>query len=144
MTSMAGPVERRVDLEDSPNLRVVMDAFESLAEDGLEAAVEHLLDHAHADVEFCSYVGAGKVLRGPDQVRAFYREQREAGTSLVVRPSSFEECGDEVFVNGSLRVVQPTGGFAESQLSWTYRFRDGGLQEARWGPRRPAVSPDRS
>jgi hypothetical protein len=34
--------------------------------------------------------------------------------------------------------VRPTGGFAESQISWTYRFRDGRLQEARGGPRRAA------
>ncbi len=137
---MAGPVEPRADLADSPNLRVVMDAFERLDEDGLAAAIEHMLDHARADVEFLPYVGAGKVLRGPDQVRAFYRGQLEAGMSLVARPSSYEDRGDEVFVNGSLRVVQPTGGFAERQLSWTYRFREGRLQEARWGPRRPAVA----
>jgi ketosteroid isomerase-like protein len=140
MNSMAGPVEPRAHVADSPNLRVVMDGFDRLDEDGLEAAIEHLLDHAHADVEFCPYVGGGKVLRGHDQVRAFYRGQHEAGTSLVARPSSFEDRGDEVFVNGSLRVVQPTGGFAESQLSWTFRFRDGRLLEARWGPRRPAVA----
>lgn len=140
MKSMAGPVERRVDPEDSPNLRVVMEAFERLDEHGVEAAVEHLLDHAHPDVEFYPYMGAGKVLRGPDEVRAFYRSQLEMGTSLVARPSGFEDCGDEVLVNGSLRVVQPTGGFAESQLSWTYRFRDGRLQEVRGGPRRPAVA----
>jgi ketosteroid isomerase-like protein len=144
MNSLAGPVEPRADLAASPNLRVVMDAFDRLDEGGVEACIEHLLDHAHPDVEFCPYVGAGKILRGPDEVRAFYRGQLEAGMSLVARPSSFEDRGDEVFVNGSLRVVQPTGGFAESQLSWTYRFREGRLQEARWGPRRPAVATRRS
>jgi hypothetical protein len=41
-------------------------------------------------------------------------------------------------VHGSLRVVRPTAGFAESQVTWTYRFRDGLLQEAGWGPRHPA------
>jgi ketosteroid isomerase-like protein len=140
MNSMAGPVEPRPDLADSPNVRVVKDAFEALGEGGVEAAIEHLLSHAHADVEFYPYVGAGQVLRGPDQVRAFYRGQLEAGTSLVPRPSSFEDCGDEVIVNGSLRVGRPSGGFAESQLSWIYRFRDGRLQEARWGPRRPGAT----
>jgi ketosteroid isomerase-like protein len=90
-------------------------------------------------VEFCPYVGAGKVLRGPDEVRAFYRGQLEAGMAFTVRPSTFEERGDDVvLVNGSLRVVRPSGGFAESQLSWTYRFRDGRLQEVRGGPRRAA------
>jgi ketosteroid isomerase-like protein len=144
MNSVAGPVEPQADLSDSPNVRVVKDAFDLLGEGGLEAAVEHLLSHAHADVEFRPYVGAGQVLRGPAEVRAFFRGQREAGTSLVPRPSSFEDCGNEVVVNGSLRVVRSSGGFAESQLSWTYRFRDGRLQEARWGPRRPAVTARRS
>jgi ketosteroid isomerase-like protein len=140
MNSVAGPVEPQSDLADSPNVRVVKDAFGLLDEGSLEAAVEHLLSHAHADVEFRPYVAAGQVLRGPAAVRAFYRGQLEAGTSLVPRPSSFEDRGDEVIVNGSLRVVRPSGGFAESQLSWTYRFREGRLQEARWGPRRPAAT----
>jgi ketosteroid isomerase-like protein len=140
MNSMAGPVEPHPYLADSSNLRVVKDAFEVLGEGGLEAALDHLLSHAHADVEFHPYVGAGQVLRGPNEVRAFYRGQLEAGTSLVLRPSSFEDNGDEVVVNGSLRVVRPSGGFAESQLSWTYRFRDGRLQEVRSGPRRPLAA----
>jgi ketosteroid isomerase-like protein len=140
MNSMAGPVEPQSDLADSPNVRVVKDAFGLLDEGSLEAAVEHLLSHAHADVEFRPYVAAGQVLRGPAEVRAFYRGQLEAGTSLVPRPSSYEDRGDEVVVNGSLRVVRPSGGFAESQLSWTYRFREGRLQDLRWGPRRPAAT----
>jgi hypothetical protein len=43
-----------------------------------------------------------------------------------------------VVANGSLRVLQSTGGFAESQISWTYRFRDGLIQTAGGGPRRAA------
>jgi ketosteroid isomerase-like protein len=138
MDSMAGPVEPGLDRADSPNVRVVKDTFEVLGEDGLEAAIEHLLRHSHDDVEFAPYIGAGIVLRGPDEVRAFFRDQVESGTVLTARPSSIEEYGDEVVVNGSLRVERPTGGFAESQISWTYRFRDGRLQEARGGPRRLA------
>jgi ketosteroid isomerase-like protein len=136
MNSVAGPVEPHAGLADSANMRVVKDAFEMLGEGGLEAAVDHLLSNALADVEFRPYVGAGEVLRGRTEVRAFFRRQLEAGTSLLARPASFEDYGDEVVVNGSLRVVRPSGGFAESQLSWTYRFRDGRLQDLRWGPRR--------
>jgi ketosteroid isomerase-like protein len=138
MDSMAGPVEPGLDQADSPNLQVVKDTFEVLSEGGLEAAIEHLLSHSHDDVEFAPYLGAGAVLRGADEVRTFYRGQIEAGTVMTARPTSIEECGDEVVVNGSLRVLRPTGGFAESQLSWTYRFRDGLLQEVRGGPRRLA------
>ena len=138
MDSVAGPVEPGLDHADSPNVRIVKGAFEALDEYGLEAAIEHLLTHAYADVEFCPYAAGGQVLRGPDEVRAFYRGQVDAGTVYMARPSSIEECGDEVVVNGSLRVLQSTGGFAESQISWTYRFRDGLLQGVRGGPRRAA------
>jgi ketosteroid isomerase-like protein len=121
---------------DSRNVLVVKEAFEALEEEGVEAALERLLSRAHEDLEFHSYLAEGRVLRGPDEVRAFFREQLASGTALTVRPSSFDEDGEEVIVNGSLRVARATGGLAESQLSWTYRFRDGLLQEARWGPRR--------
>jgi ketosteroid isomerase-like protein len=135
MDSMAGPVEPRNGDADSLNVLVVKRAFDALEEEGLEAAVESLLSHAHPDVEFRPFVAGGRVLRGPDEVRAFFREQLADGTALSPKPMSFEERGDDVVVNGSLRVVRPTGGFAESQISWTYRFRDGLLQEAGWGPR---------
>jgi ketosteroid isomerase-like protein len=138
MDSMAGPVEPGLDHADSPNVRLVKHVFEVLEESGVEAAIEHLLGHSHDDVEFSPYVGGGQVLRGRDEVRAYYRGQVEAGTVMTARVSSVEECGDEIFVNGSLRVLRATGGFAESQISWTYRFRDGRLQEARGGPRRAA------
>jgi ketosteroid isomerase-like protein len=138
MDSMAGPLEPGLEYADSPNVRIVKGAFEALDEGGLEAAIEHLLTHAHADVEFGPYAGAGRVLRGADEVRAFYRGQLESGTVYMARPTSIEESGDDIVVNGSLRVLEPTGGFAESQISWTYRFRDGLIQQARGGPRRAA------
>jgi ketosteroid isomerase-like protein len=138
MDSMAGPVEAGLDHADSPNVRIVKGAFEVLDESGLEAAVEHLLSHAHSDVEFRPYVEAGRVLRGADEVRAFYRGQIESGTIYMARLTSIDERADAVVANGSLRILQSTGGFAESQVSWTYRFRNGRIQDARTGPRRAA------
>jgi ketosteroid isomerase-like protein len=138
MDSMAGPVEQGLEYADSPKVRIVKGAFEALDEGGLEAAVEHLLSHAHADVEFSPYVAAGQVLRGADEVRAFYRVQIDSGTVYMARLSSIEESADSVVANGSLRVLQSTGGFAESQISWTYRFRDGLIQTAGGGPRQAA------
>jgi SnoaL-like domain len=138
MYSMAGPVESSGAYSDSPNLLVVKEAFATLEEDGLEAGIERLLRDAHPDLEFRPYLAAGRVLRGADEVRAFFREQLAAGTELTVRPASFDEQGDEVVVNGSLRVGRPSGGFAESQISWTYRFLNGLLRDARWGPRQTA------
>jgi ketosteroid isomerase-like protein len=127
-----------MDRADSQNLLVVKDAFGALEDGDVEAALERLLSRAHADIEFRPYLAADRVLRGADEVRAFFREQLDAGTRLTLRPSSFKEDGEEVVVHGSLRVVRPTGGFSESQLRWTYRFRNGLLEDARWGPRQAA------
>jgi ketosteroid isomerase-like protein len=135
MDSMAGPVEPGLGPSDSPNLRVVKETYVAYEEGGVEAAIEHLLEHSHPDVVFTPFVGRDMVLRGRDEVRSYYLGQIQSGTSMAPRTSSFEERGDEIVVNGSLRVERPTGGFAESQISWTYRFRDGLLVEARWGPR---------
>jgi ketosteroid isomerase-like protein len=138
MDSLAGPVEPGLEYADSANVRIVKGAFEAFDEGGLEAAIEHLLRHAHADAEFSPYAGAGQVLRGADEVRAFYRGQIDSGTVYMARLSSIEESADAVVANGSLRVLEPTGGFAESQISWTYRFRDGLIEQAGGGPRRAA------
>jgi ketosteroid isomerase-like protein len=139
MDSVAGrPRAPRRSRADSPNLMVVKNAFDALEAGGVEAALELLLSRAHADIEFRPYLAPERVLRGVDEVRDFFREQFAAGTTLTLRTSSIEEDGEEVVVTGSLRVVRPTGGFSESQLRWTYRFRDGLLRDARWGPRQAA------
>jgi ketosteroid isomerase-like protein len=135
MDSVAG---RAMDRAGSQNLILVKGAFDALEEGDVEAALEHLLSAAHADIEFRSYLAGERVMRGAAEVRAFFREQLDAGTKLSLRTSSIEEHGEEVVVTGSLRVVRPTGGFSESQLRWTYRFRDGLLRDARWGPRQAA------
>ena len=138
MHSMAGPVEPGSRPADSPNVRVLKDIFTAHDEGGFEAALEGLLGHAHANFEFTPYVGGGRVLKGADEIRAFYRDQLAAGTELSLRPTSFEAHGNEVVVKGSLRIGRPTGGFAETQMSWTFRFRDGLVEEAHWGPRQAA------
>jgi ketosteroid isomerase-like protein len=133
--AMAGPIDPHDDPADSHNLRVVKQVYDTIQEQGVEAGIERMLSEAHEDFEFRPYVAAGRVLRGAGEVRAFFREQREAGTTLALRPASFEEHGDEVVVQGSVRVTRPGGGFSESQITWTYRFREGRLEEAHWSPR---------
>jgi ketosteroid isomerase-like protein len=118
-------------------MQMVKEAFRAFAEGGVEAGVERLLSRAHEDAEFRPYSASGRVLRGAAEVRAFFSEQLAAGRAMTLRPASFEECGDEVVVNGSLRVARPTGGFSESQLRWIYRFRDGRLEDASWSPLGP-------
>jgi ketosteroid isomerase-like protein len=120
---------------DSSNLESIKTAFRVSVDQGFVAGLEALLAIAHENCEFRPYTAGERVLRGHDEIRAFYREAAEAGTEMKMRPAAFREDGDRVVVDGSMRVVRASGGFSESQISWTYRFRDGRLTEAGWGPR---------
>jgi len=117
------------------NLRAIQEAFRVFTDGGAIAGVEALLLISHPDCRFSPPSAAGQVLQGPEQVLAFYREAAAGGTSISVRPRSFTEEGDEVVVSGSMRVIRREGSFAESQVRWIYRFRDGLVEEARWSPR---------
>jgi ketosteroid isomerase-like protein len=129
----AGPAPGKV---DSPNMLVVKGAFDAFLEHGVEAGVECLLRNAHEDCEFRPYSAQGRVLRGVGEFRAYIREREAEGTTMTIRPGSFHEVSPEIVVaNGSVRVARPGGGFSESQISWTYHFRDGRLTQANWGPR---------
>ncbi len=119
---------------DSPNLLAIKEAFRASVEDGFEAGLEALLRLSHPDCEFRPYI-ADRSLRGHDEIRAYYREAIAAGNDMRLRPTTFHELGDHVVVDGTVRVGRPTGGFSESQISWIYRFREGRLAEAGWGPR---------
>jgi ketosteroid isomerase-like protein len=119
----------------SVNLRTIKDAFDVSASQGFLPGVEALLAPAREDCEFRPYIASGHVIRGRDAIRAFYRSAMKAGTDMRLRASSFHEEGDSVIVHGSMRVGRPSGGFSESQISWTYRFQDGLLAEVAWSPR---------
>jgi ketosteroid isomerase-like protein len=137
MDSLLGRAAPRPGETDSPNLQVIKEVYRAVVEEGVEAGVESLVAHAHADFQFRPYTSGDRVLRGPDEILAFFRDRLAEGTSMTIRPHSFQELGDEVVVDGAIRLARPGGGFAETQLSWTYRFRDGRLTEAHWGPRQP-------
>jgi ketosteroid isomerase-like protein len=121
---------------DSPNLRFIRQAFDVSVERGFVAGLEELLANAAEDCEFRPYISSGEPISGHDAIRAFYRSAIKAGTEMRLRPTAFREEDDMVIVNGTMRVGRPSGGFAESQLSWTYKFRDGLLAEVAWRPRR--------
>lgn len=123
------------DVVDSANLLAVKEIFRAFAEEGVVAGVESLLGSAHEDCVFRPYLAGGRVLRGREAARTFFRDAVEAGTGLTLRPQAFEERGDEVVVTGSVRVQRPAGGFAESQIRWIHRFSDGLVVDARWAPR---------
>ncbi len=120
-------------------MQAVKDAFKAFTDAGAEAGVEALLAISHVDCRFRPPSADGRVLDGHDELRAYYREVAEAGTSVSVRPRSFkEEQRDEVVVSGSIRIVHPDASFAERQMRWIYRFREGLVEEADWSPRHPA------
>lgn len=124
---------------ESQNVQAVKDAFKAFTDAGPEAGVEALLAISHRDCRFRPPSADGRVLDGHDELRAYYREVAEAGTSVSVRARSFkEEQRDEVVVSGSIRIVHPDASFAERQMRWIYRFRDGLVEEADWSPRHPA------
>ena len=75
------------------------------------------------------------MLRGHNEVRRYYDEAIASGADMKLNPTSFHESGDDVMVHGSIRVARPAGGFSETQISWTYTFRDGRLATAGWQPR---------
>jgi ketosteroid isomerase-like protein len=121
---------------ESTNLRTIKDAFDISGRQGFMAGLEILLATAHEDCEFRPYIASGHVVRGHDAIRGFYRAAIKAGTDMRMRAISFQEVGNLVVVYGSMRVGRPSGGFSESQITWTYRFRDGLLAEVSWSPRR--------
>jgi ketosteroid isomerase-like protein len=119
---------------DSPNLRLVKDFWQMFESEGLLATLELMLEHAHEDVELRPFVGGGRTFRGGEEIREFMRNEVAEGATLHVAPWSFEERGDDVIVTGSLRVQRRDGSIADSQLAWTYTFRDGRLAAASSGP----------
>jgi ketosteroid isomerase-like protein len=136
MDSLTAPAEPKNGRPESSNLAMVRAAFDVSVQQGFIPGLEALLQHAREDCEFRPYIASGHVISGHEAIRAFYHAAVSAGTEMKLRPTSFHEEGDTVVVNGSMRVGRPSGGFSESQISWTYKFRDGLLAEASWSPRR--------
>jgi ketosteroid isomerase-like protein len=136
MESLAARPAQQNGHAESPNMLAIKEAFRASVDDGFEAGLEALLGRAHEDCEFRPYIADGRALRGHDEVRRYYGEAIAAGEEMRLNPTSFHEEGDAIVVHGSIRVARPSGGFAETQISWTYRFRDGRLAEAGWTPRR--------
>ena len=119
----------------SLNVETVKEVYRSMQEDGLRLGGEYLAEHVCEDVSVRLYTTKDRVLRGRDEVRSFFADAERAGTSVVLRPREFLDQGDLVTVVGSARVQRSEGGFAETQVRWTWQFRDGLISEANWEPR---------
>jgi len=131
-------------MTSTPDLAAIQRVYDRTAADGAFAGVEDLLTFCHEDIEMRPYAGAGPssagggqqaVLRGPDEIREFFRTSIESGFKPQPRAKSFHVVGDSVVVRGSIRLTRPDGSFAETKVSWTYHFRDGLVDEMSWEPR---------
>jgi ketosteroid isomerase-like protein len=127
-----------------PNLAAIEQVWKLLGSSGPLAAAEQLMELSHDDVEVHSYMARGaaspgqgdaEVMRGAEEILSFHRKAQADGVSLRARAKSFEIEGDSVVVRGTARVVRPDGSFAETKLSWQYRFRDGLVDKITWTPR---------
>ena len=65
-----------------------------------------------------------RILRGTDEIRAYLRRLRDAGVRLEPALHTCEAVGEDVLVQGRLRVVSP-GALSDSPLFWIYRLRGG-------------------
>jgi hypothetical protein len=126
------------------SVAAIQNVWEQFEASGPVAATEALMSISHENVELRSYVARGlarpgegkdEILHGREEVGAFFRRITDEGVTIRARASSFDLEGDSVLVNGSLRVVRRDGSFAETKLRWTYRFRDGLIEEISWQPR---------
>ena len=128
-----------------PNLPAVERLYELIESDGVLAGIEHLISFCHEDVEMRSYaaqaggagdeVGGHELLRGTDDVMAFFRTRVESGFGFRLRARGFDVDADTVLVRGTIRVARPDGSFAESSVRWKFHFRDGLVDEISWEPR---------
>jgi ketosteroid isomerase-like protein len=127
-----------------PDLRAVQRAYEMIDRADVVAGVEELLKVCHDDVEMRAYaakavaaagVGGHELLRGKDEIRAFFRDAADTGFAVSIRTRGFAVEGDSVVVRGSIRVARPDGSFAETNARWNYRFRDGLVESIGWEQR---------
>ncbi len=127
-----------------PDLPAVRRAYETIARADVVAGIEELLKVCHEDVEMRAYAAkavaatgadANGLLRGRDEIRAFFRDSAERGVEVAIRTRGFAVEGDTVVVRGTIRVARPDGSFAETSARWNYRFRDGLVDSINWEQR---------
>jgi hypothetical protein len=122
------------DRMDSPNLHAVKELWRVYERQGHDAGVEALIDISHPDAEFRFYATGDEVLRGPDELRAFYRNGRMTG--VTVRAAAYEYAADEdtVTVSGWVRVAREGGGLADAQVRWIYEFEGDRVRRMVYAP----------
>ena len=135
------PVARPATVQrESANLLAIKEAMQVTVDEGVEAGVDALLRIAREDCEFRPYAATGPGAVRPRRDPRLLQRGDGSRDADAAYAHAFRDVGDDVVADGTMRVERPTGGFAESQISWTFRFRDGLLAEAAWGPRAKALT----
>jgi hypothetical protein len=100
------------------SLEAVRELWRTYREQGAEAAIT-LLD---PQVEFVDH--AGRVFRGHEGVRQFFREFEQRGEVFLASPYSFEPRELDVIVIGHRR-IRTEEGIRGDYLFFVHSFRDG-------------------
>ena len=119
-------------------------AYDTIARADVVAGIEELLKVCHDDVEMRPYaaqavasagVGGHELLRGRDEIRAFFRDSADSGFEVAIRTRGFALEDDMVVVRGTIRVARPDGSFAEASVRWNFQFLDGLVHRIGWEQR---------
>ena len=116
------------------NLETVKAIWHAYQRHGEKAGMEALIAASTDDVEFRPYGGRGDTFTGPDALRDYFRRASEDGSRVDAGVYDFVPDGDVVLVHGWVRVTRPGGGLADTQVQWTYTFRDGKIVSAAYEP----------
>ena len=81
------------------------------------------------------YTTNGREFHGRDEVRSFFADAEESGTSVILRAKAFEEAATPWWWWWIRPVAALGGRFAETHVRWTWDFRDGLIAETSWEPR---------
>ena len=96
--------------------------------------MEALIAASADDLEFRPYGAGEDVLRGPDELRAYYAGSAAGGARIEAGVYDYAPNDDAVIVNGWIRLSRPDGGLADAQVRWAYRFRGGKIVSAGYEP----------
>jgi ketosteroid isomerase-like protein len=108
---------------DSPRVQLIRRLFELMETESLARASEELLAHCAPDVVFEPHAAQGEVIRGQDELRAFWERFESAGRQMRAGAYSVAEEGNSVVVSGWVRTIKE-GRLADTQTRWVYRFND--------------------
>ena len=83
------------------------------------------------EMELRPLTGEGKVYRGPAGLDEYLADLAAREEEVEAEPvGDFVEVGDCVVAPGRVRVRREAGSFADSQVTWVYRFEGGKLVQA--------------